>query len=212
MDFLAVSLLRVHSLLLCAARDPQVAKECLEQYDAQIAKWTSKAFGAFAPHRVSERFCGTGSALQQAFRAHAAGGGISELLEYELAAYENGAVDETPAEGEHRNATHHRKRAPGSRFTWWAATCRMEANLAAADRSIENDGGKELLVAWHGWKSLVRAPRNGRHVLRPERVKTQAFVNHVYRLGEVGLEEWDTVCGPLKDKSVRKAVALIVAE
>lgn len=77
---------------------------------------------------------------------------------------------------------------------------------------MENDGGSELLAAWHGWKSLFRAPRNGRHVLRPERVKTPAFLQHVYRLGDFGLEAWDAVCGPIEDKPVGKAAALLVPD
>lgn len=189
--------------LLCAARDRSVARRCLQQYQQQRAAFDQRRPGACRPHRVSERFCGqSGSLLQNAFRSYIEDGVMTPLLSQELLAYEFGLVDESWAEGEHRNATFQRGRAKGSKFCWWAASCRLEANLALADASIERDGGATLCAMWHGWKSVLQPKRRIRMRLRPQRQSTQVFLQRVYRLGDIGLEDWLGVDGPVKNNPV----------
>lgn len=198
--------------LLCAARSVDIAWECIQQFDEQAESFQRRQPGAAPPHRVSERFCGRGSALQEAFHAFAEGRGMTPLLSDELIAYELCAIDESMAEGEHRNATYQRQRAPGSRFGWWAASCRMAANLELVEKSVEKDGGREFIAAWHGWKCLFRPSSRSQVVFRPERICTKLFVDKVYRLREIGMEAWVGVSGPLKDAKIPKQKAATRAE
>ena len=160
--------------------------------------------GSLRPHRVSERFCGQGFLLQEGFHKHAVGLALSQNVSDELAAYEHAFIDESRAEGEHRNATYKRKRACPSTFPWWTASCPLQENLAAVDASKKHDGGVLLTSLWYRWKSVLQTRPRGQHNLQPKRINTKRFIERVYRLESVGLEDWSACSGPHKPGKIAR--------
>jgi hypothetical protein len=188
--------------LISEARDPAIAKQCIAEYTRQQAAFDRKTPGSCQPHRVSLRFCGRGSVLQEGFRRHAEGGVMSSVVNDEVSAYEHAFIDESRAEGEHRNATYQRKRATSSTFPWWASSCRLDQNIAIVEASKARDGGLELTALWYRWKAVLQTRARAVRSLQPKRINTKSFIDRVYRLRSVGLEDWSEVSGPHKSKTV----------
>ena len=89
--------------MIIRARDPQVAKLCIDR--REMLHTTGRSV-----NRIAERFCAPGSELYEAFKNHANREGISPLLNKELLPYEWIKLDETKIEGSHRDLSMEKSR------------------------------------------------------------------------------------------------------
>ena len=109
--------------LVWQAWEPAAARRLLDQRDALVA-------AGGQPHRVTEIFAAPGSQMRAALEVHAIGGGMSVGLREELMAYGLAMIDDTWAEGAHRDVSSQAKRHPGAKVPYLSASWRLDQNLS----------------------------------------------------------------------------------
>ena len=168
------------------------AVRLVREYDETVA-------AGRRPHRVLELFAAPGSVMRRDMEAHIAGLGLTRELCEELLVYAFAKIDDSWAEGAHRDASHLSKRCTAAKVPYLAASWRKSQNLALYDRLSEEEQRRfEQLL-----DSCVRIGRQRlsgcrRVVVRPMRRRRPAGASlgsFVYRFDESADVDWEKILG-----------------
>ena len=144
LDRLPYSLLRV--------RSADVAAHCLERYDV-LSRAGAKQ------HRLSRMFLDPTSELRSHVEAVADGGEVSEALSRAILPYGWGLIDESAAEGEHRDLRIEAQRSHRVTHPMAASNLRMSQNRTSLNGVHTNPFLNSIFAkCWKSWR-LVAAPK-----------------------------------------------------
>ena len=146
-------------------------------------------------HRVVERFVGTHVGSMRAdFEAHAAGHGLTAQIDFELASYESGMLDDSFAESPHAIFTQIGKCAPASKPVFWAGTFRMSQNLALKTK-LDLVAPGRFGYFFKRWRSIWQTNVAKSRLCIPKRNSGSASVllRRVYRVGEFSVQDIDVM-------------------
>lgn len=144
-------------------------------------------------HRVALRFFGSSGQFKQAMDDHIEGRGLSDALSTELTAYEQVPLDETVAEGSHRDVNLVVSKSAASRLPFWSSTQRLPQNLQDYDESCSADavGPRDLFTqCMRRWKAVLQLDASKERRFVGTRSKGSALIDKVYRCGASNQVGW----------------------
>jgi hypothetical protein len=192
---------------IAGAEDRIVAQRCIQLYDTQV---NDPALEPWV-HRVAHHYLSPSSALGAAFRQHADGGPMSDMLARELGMLSMVPLTEQPAEALHRDISRCFQVAAHAQVPWAAGTLRLEQNIADVEAAPGGAKNEEFREAWHHWKSLMKSGSpHVKKVQQSQRVGRTHYLKSAYRYGQQCLKDWSHVeaLGPLPPAALPAASVL----
>lgn len=170
--------------LIWQCRTQRGAARVMQKYLDEV-----KRYGLAKAHRVSKLFFDVG-AVADAMRSHIDGGGLSDLLDAELRAYELVPLDETIAEASHRDVNRLTGHATAGRMVWWSITQRLEQNLSLHDKVSAAGMAHQFNECFLAWKSVMQFNANKEAKLVPSKMCGKSVVKAIYRTGMWNSADW----------------------
>lgn len=169
---------------LWQARDPSVAASIIARRD----QWVTKGYKV---HRVVERFVGTHhGSMRESFERHAAGHGLTALLDFELASYETGILDDSFAESPHALFTKIVQHSTASKPVWWASSFRLSQNIEMK-KTIERLKPGIFGLYFRKWRSVWQqdALKSRKCISDRTTGKRNVLLQRIYRVGAFAVQD-----------------------
>lgn len=122
---------------------------------------------------------------------------LHDDLRAELQGYALCSLDGTMGETPHRDISSEFRRAPGSSIVAVASFLRQQQNLRMGDSFAQQPLSREK--CWRNWKMVVSPFGDGILRAKTPRITQTKALGRIYRLGALGLHEWNWLEPKLKN-------------
>ena len=158
---------------LCRLREPEVAKECIAQYDSGLLHCP-----------LSHYLLSPDGPLRSHVKAVAAGGSVSDLLEEALRTFEAFPMDDSVCETPHAVGNAIARQSKHCAFSWVAASIRLKLNLQDV-KTWRHAVRADIQSLWLRYASILQSDPRMQH--RNVRIPRKQFIHRLYYMGLMSL-------------------------